>query len=753
MQELPKKLGNARLFDDPVGAHRGTKKRDQVEEGVISVVDGDKCTCPVHIGKQRFRALLDTGATVSLVSASVLHNKKNIIPTSIHLKTVSGQRLEVLGQVHLNVKIGITTIKHWFYVVENIENSVILGFDFISKNNAQLNFTPTGNFLRMGQSKVQLTPAALIRSLVRLKQDVILAPQTIAMTRGLCKKVQIDGNTQTGTISQIGTGFISKEPGLMVTSCLVNLDNRKSVPLCIVNNTAKTIKLRRGNVVARFEGIDDEQHEVAAVSSLLTATEGNEQGVAEGEREGGLSNLLHANKDIFADTDKDLGRTDVLNMKIDTYDEVPIAQKPYRVAYNKRQVIDSQVEEMLEAGIIQPSRSPWSSPVVLVKKRDGTERFCVDYGKLNEKTVKWNYPLPHIDDILATLGESKCFSCLDLKSGYWQVEMDPAHKSKTAFVTYKGLYEFNVLPFGLCGAPGIFSELMGRILGDLPFCLTYLDDLIVFSKTKEEHLKHLEVVLERLRKAKLKLKRSKCSFFQEKINYLGHIVSKDGVLPDQDKVKTIRELKPPTCVRDVRSFVGMSNFYRKFVPNYSKVASPLLDLTHKHATFEWSNKCQSAFEELKEALCSPPILAFPNMKRPFIVYCDASNDTIGGLLAQEFDEGERPIQYMSQRLSHTQKKWPILQKEAFAIFCTLEKFRHYLHGSEFKIMTDHKPLQYLYSSEIKNPMVQRWALKISSMGGKIEYIPGDKNKQADFLSRIHPCFEQSFANFRLKLFI
>ena len=719
--------------------HSRHKKKDQ-EEGVISAFAGDKCTCQVVLGKQRFRALIDTGASVSIVSERSLTSKfhaQKILPASISLKTVSGQHLQVLGKIFLKLKVGNSLVSHWFHVVKGISNSFILGFDFISGNNVQLNFTPRENFMRIGHSRVRLTSAELVRSFVRLQHDVVLPAQTCNLVKGICKKALLsnDEEQNIGTVSQIATGFIAKEPGLMVANSLVRINNHKAIPLLIVNQTGKSIRLRKGNVIGLFNGVSDET--IATIDSIAVGErEGGELSIP-GTEQGPLNQLLHEHSDLFAESDMELGRTNVIKMGIDTGNESPIAVKPYRVPFNKRKVIDEQVDKMLEAGIIQPCQSPWQSPVVLISKKDGTKRFCVDYRKLNDKTTKNSWPLPHIDDILAVLGKSKFFSSLDLKSGYWQVELDSeADKMKTAFACHRGLFCFNVMPFGLCNAPSVFSELMNRVVGDLPFVLAYLDDVIIFSESKSEHIEHIRIVLDRLKDANLKLKKAKCSFFKEQINYLGHIVSKDGILPDKEKVSVIQNLKTPTCVRDVRSFVGVTNFYRKFIPNYSKIASPLLDLTGKHASFQWSDGCQKSFDELKGALTSPPVLAFPDMSKPFILYCDASDTTFGAVLTQKFNENERPIQYMSQRLSTTQRKWPILQKEAFAIYCAIEKFRHYLQGSKFTIMTDHRPLEFLFSAEIKNPMVQRWALKISSMGPDIKYLPGKQNVQADFLSRL-----------------
>jgi hypothetical protein len=235
---------------------------------------------------------------------------------------------------------------------------------------------------------------------------------------------------------------------------------------------------------------------------------------------------------------------------------------------------------MLDANIIRRSRSPWSFPVVIVDKKDGSKRFCVDFRKLNQITKKNSYPLPLIDDILALLGNAKFFSSLDLKSGYWQVLMDERDKEKTAFACHKGLFSFEKMPFGLCNAPSIFQELMAHVLAECTdFATAYLDDILVFSSTFEEHLAHLNVLFEKLRKHPLKLKLKKCGFLKTETNYLGFIINKDGIKPDQKKVEAIRSLPVPTCVKEVRSFVGMCSYYRRFIPNFSQIAEPIIDLT------------------------------------------------------------------------------------------------------------------------------------------------------------------------------
>ena len=318
--------------------------------------------------------------------------------------------------------------------------------------------------------------------------------------------------------------------------------------------------------------------------------------------------------------------------------------RPYRTPIKNRVVIDKAVDEMLDADVIRRSRSPLSFPVVIVDKKDDSKRFCVDFKKLNQLTKKNSYPLLLIDDILALLGKSKYYKSLDLKSGYWQVAMDEQDKEKTAFACHKGLFEFNVMPFGLSNAPAVFQELMSVVLqGYSNFATAYLDDIMIFSATLEEHLEHLRMVFERLREHQLKLKLKYCSFLKGETNYLGFVISEDGIQPDQKKVEAIRTLPAPTCVREVRSFIGMCSYYRRFIPNFSKIAEPLVTLTLKYAHFKWSDVHQKAFEFLKDSLTSVPLLVYPDSKKPYTLFTDASDKCIGACLTQECDGDLKPI--------------------------------------------------------------------------------------------------------------
>ena len=302
------------------------------------------------------------------------------------------------------------------------------------------------------------------------------------------------------------------------------------------------------------------------------------------------------------------------------------------------------------------------------------------------------------------------------------------------------------MSFGLCNAPQIFSELMSVVLQGLDsFALAYLDDILIFSKTVEDHRKHIQTVFQRLREYGLKLKAKKCSFLKEQTRYLGFVIDADGIRPDSDKVAVIRSLPNPTSVKEVRSFIGMCSYYRRFMPNFSKVAEPLVSLTKKYARFKWTEQCQCAFDFLKSSLTTIPLLAFPDPHKDYVLYTDASDSAIGACLVQTSDEkecevipgipNEKPIYYLSHKLSDTQTRWSTVEKEAFAIHYALQKLDHYLHNARFVIRTDHKPLKYLLEAPMKNKKIQLWALGISRYNCQIEYIPGTQNTCADLLSR------------------
>lgn len=382
-------------------------------------------------------------------------------------------------------------------------------------------------------------------------------------------------------------------------------------------------------------------------------------------------------------------------------------------------------------------KSPWAAPVVLVQKKDGGLRVCVDYRRLNEVTVKDAYPLPRIDDTLDALAAAKWFSTLDLASGYWQVPIDPQHREKTAFATRQGLFHFNVLPYGLCNSPSTFQRLMELVLADLQWvtCLVYLDDIIVYARTFDEHLARLDQVLQKLCQANLKVKPAKCHLFADQVQYLGHVIFAEGVTVDPAKTEAVHAWPEPVNVREVRSFVGLASYYRRFVPGFAELARPLHKPTEKGVPFKWTPACQAAFQALKNKLVSAPILTFPDPSETFILDTDASDMAIGAILSQKVDGLEKVVAHASRALSRQEKNYATTKKELLAVVHFTTYFRHYLLGRKFLLRTDHSSLRWLHNFSQPEGQLARWLEHLAQFDYEIEHRPAKKHAKADSLSR------------------
>ena len=451
-----------------------------------------------------------------------------------------------------------------------------------------------------------------------------------------------------------------------------------------------------------------------------------------------LTELFKEYQDVFSQGDEDLGNTPLLEHGIETHG--PPLRQPYRrqnPAVRREEM--AQVQQMLSSSVIRPSNSPWASPVVMVRKKDGSLRFCVDFRQLNAATVKDAHPLPRIDDLLDALHGAKWFSTLDLKSGYWQVPIAEQDKEKTAFRTSSGqLFEFNQVPFGLCNAPATFSRLMDRVLAGLHWetCLFYLDDIIVFSSTWEEHLARLREVFERLRHAKLKLGASKCTFAAKEVSYLGHRVTEEGLLPDPSLLAAIRDIPPPKTATEVRSFLGLAGYYRRYVKGFAAIAAPLHALTRKDALFHWSEDCQAAFDQLKTRLTTSPITAFPDFSQAFRLYTDASTAGLGAILAQVREGKERIICCASRALNKAEKSYPATKLECLAIVWAVAKFRPYLMAMPFEVYTDHYALQWLKTMRTGSALLHRWSAALEEYDFTVRHRPGKIQTHVDGLSRL-----------------
>lgn len=450
-----------------------------------------------------------------------------------------------------------------------------------------------------------------------------------------------------------------------------------------------------------------------------------------------VEDILCSYKDIFSVDDNDLGQTHLAHHGIDTGDSRPVKQPPRRVPMALAHEEVEAIQQLLQQGVIRESNSPWASPIVLVRKKSGKIRPCVDYRRVNSLTKKDAYPIPRTQECLDAMAGSVIFSTLDMTSGYNQIPIIEKDIPKTAFVTRHGLWEFLTMPFGLTNAPATFQRVMELVCRGLQWtsCLIYLDDILIFGKTFREHSDRLREVLQRIRRAGLKLKPEKCELFQKEVKFLGHIVTANGIRPDPMNTSRIVAWPEPKTVTEVRAFLGLCSYYRRFVQNFSIIAKPLSDLTSKESELQWTDRCQKAFDELKAKLIGPAITAFPQDEGPYILDTDACDVGIGAVLSQVQNGTERVVAYASRSLNRAERNYCVTDKELLAIRYFIEYFRHYLLGRTFNVRTDHQAIRWLFQLKEPKGRIARWIEILSAYNFSIEYRSGKKHGNADALSR------------------
>ena len=455
-----------------------------------------------------------------------------------------------------------------------------------------------------------------------------------------------------------------------------------------------------------------------------------------------LAEIIASAKDLFVEDLKEAPGTDLVCHSIHVTDDRPVSCRPYRMGPADLRILDDLLDDMLAKGVIVPSSAPYAFPVVLAEKEDGRngKRFCVNYKKLNAKTIRDVMPLPRQDDLLDRFAGCVIFSHLDLHSGFWQVRMNPADVPKTTFTTYRGNHAFRVMPFGLTNAPATFQRLMNSVLQPClgRFVEVYLDDIIIYSRTIEEHLSHLTSVFDLLRRAQLRMKRAKCRFGESELIFLGHRVGKDGVGTDPAKCLAIREAPTPKSMPQLRSFLGLASYYRRFVQNFAEIATPLHFLLRKGVPWAWGPDQQVAFDTLREFLSDPPVLAHPQFDQPFLVYTDASDYALGAVLAQDSELGERPVAYLSRGLSDAERNYTTTEKECLSAVVALKRWKPYLQAAKLTLFTDHAALLYLLNHPSPTGRLARWYFELSQFSLEVRHRPGKGNVVADYLSRNTP---------------
>jgi hypothetical protein len=449
--------------------------------------------------------------------------------------------------------------------------------------------------------------------------------------------------------------------------------------------------------------------------------------------------------DLIASGLDTLTQTNVCEHEINLSDQTPVHQPLRRVPFPMKAEFKQIIDDMLANGLVVPCTSPWCSPTVLVKKKDGTLRICVDFRRLNDQTIKDRYPIPKIDDMLATLRHGLIFSSIDLASGYHQIRLKPDDRFKTAFGTEYGLFMYTVMPFGLCNAPATFQRMMEKTLDGLigHCCAVYFDDVLVYSKTVEEHVIHLASVLERLREANLKIQLKKCRWGVAEVEYLGHVVGGGVVKPRLEKIKILSEMPVPTSLAKLSKFLGLVGFYRKFVKNFAKIAAPLYNVEEVSKRLVWSVEHQTSFESLRSCLtgynglseCG--ILALPNFEQEFRIETDASNDGMGAVLSQKDETTSefRPVSFWSKRFIGAERKYATSEKELMAVVRAIQHFKQYVYGAHFEVVSDHQPLKWLYGLADPAPRLARWQTVLREYEFTIVHRKGTAHSNADALSR------------------
>ena len=516
-------------------------------------------------------------------------------------------------------------------------------------------------------------------------------------------------------------------------------DRRKKAKIFHVNLLKKFNRRVYESMIAIAQ-VDEEQGQDQDVAWLTDNS--YESDITTGEKL--TENQLVDLAKLFSEYDVVLsekpGKTNVIEHDIEMEPGVrPIRQKSYPIPQAKVEKVKAEVESMLNLDVIEESTSPWSSPYLMVPKPDGSARFCVNYKKVNSLSKFDAYPMPRIDEIVGRIGPAKYITKLDLCKGYWQVPLTERSKQYTAFSTPLGLFQFKYLPFGLHGAPASFQRMMDRLLrGKEGYAAAYMDDLVIFSPDWESHLVHVSDVLETLKQANLTAKPSKCSFGQSKVNYLGYVVGEGIIEPQKTKVEAVANKTQPKTKKDVKSFLGLTGYYRKFVPNYADIAAPLSDLTRKKQPEKvvWTDKCEEAFQKLKTMLCSEPVLKNPDFEKEFILQTDASDRGLGAVLSQLDDDGkDHPILYLSRKLYPREENYATIEKECLAIKWAVESLQYYLLGRKFRIVTDHQPLKWLNQMKDNNKRLTRWSIDLQPYCFEVLHRSGITNGNADGLSR------------------
>ena len=657
-------------------------------------------TLKVMINNQITMMLLDTGAHVSVLPKSLLPDSAGLTMkrhSGRLVRAFGGQEIELQGPVCLPIHICGLNIVHPFYYLD-LDTPVIGGYDLLAV--AMIVINPHAQECwSMHPAASERLPWQTASEEYRHSSPPELNPiDTGTGARDYYSSSDSDSETKVKDLDPEAPFFYPQR-----TEIITEPDSHVSLPV--------------------------------HVNLLYETTIQNTHLTSDVDRQ--FKEILSKHENTFARDSTDLGYCPLLQHDSDTGTSPPIKQSPRRPPLSAGDAENQIIDEMLGAGVIEPSTSEWASPVCLVKKPDGSYRFCIDYRRVNAVSRKDAFPVPDMQDALDSLRGARWFATIDLLSGYWQLGLTDRAKERSAFCTRRGLFQFRRMPFGLCGAPATFCRLMSTVLGDYIgiICLCYLDDVIVYAKTQRELLDRLDQIFTRLSEHGLKIKPAKCALFRTEIQFLGHLVTASGVQPLPDKIQAIKDWSTPRCLRDVRAFYGLIGYYRRFIAGFATVAEPLTRLTRKGTKFVWTEETDAAFQKLKQCMLDVPTLAFPYPDRPCILDTDSSDVAYGSVLSQIVHGQERPIAFFSRVMSSSQQNYCATRRELLAVIASLQHFRHYLLNVSVILRTDHHSLKWLKTFKKPEGILARWIETLSEFEITIEHRPGRIHSNADGLSR------------------
>jgi dUTPase len=702
--------------------------------------------------------LADSGAALSVVGRERLDK----LPATCYqwlttnlsqVGAVNGSPIKVCGAVRMQLCLSdrmSETVD--MLVAEGVGDELVLRSDFLLSRRGVLDYDR--GVLRLRDMEIPVSVRTQQASVRR-----VLANRTVTIPAGhrgmIPAKLEqpVERWCTAGVTERLSDQDVAR--GLLARA-IVQPDKDGQIPTSILNLSSDSIRVKRGEVIGLFDPVmkGDRlcsmrlKEEPAArpketrKAELLSLINYGHEGLEPDDGQH-FESLLGEFSDIFATSAEELGATQLVEHEIRTGDARPVRVPPRRLAPHLRHEVHTQIDQLKSYGLIEEAQSPWNAPIVCVRKKDGTLRLCVDYRELNKVTERDAIPLPRMDDALDELAGARIFSTMDLHSGYWQVKVKEEDQTKTAFsVPQRGQFIWKRMPFGLVNSPATFTRLMALALEKEAWktCLVYLDDVLVWATTVEEHLARLRTIFQLIREAGVRLKPQKCEFLKRRVTFLGHIVSQDGVETEPSKIEAVKEWPRPTSKKDVQSFMGLCGYYRRFIPDFSTVAEPLTKLTRKGFQFAWTEEEERAFKELKDRLMSTSVMAHPNFGKDagrFILDTDASSDVgIGAVLSQvQSDKTEKVIAYASKSLSEAERNYCTTRLELLAVVTFVAKFRYYLTGRRFLLRTDHSSLQWLHNLRDAEGQSARWLEKLAGFDYEVQHRPGVQHGNADGLSR------------------